>query len=287
MPEEGDQMLMSNDIVCMKCDNKGTMWLGSNGGGLACTIGKKDGLWLFENYGAQHGIPSEEIRAMTFDQRGNPWFATEHILCSFDVATKVITSFSYLDGVDETVLSEGYAVTMGNGNLLFGTLDGYYLVDMKKLMASSGSLLKLMITDFILNGDIQSPRLNKTFDYYVPGSRRVELRSDNDEFAFRFAALNYQLQHRVHYQYMLEGYDKDWITADKMRTATYNDVPAGTYTFKVKAYLLESPDQYDIRTMEVFIPSFWLLSPPMLIVYGVILLFAALAFLYRMRAKKR
>jgi hypothetical protein len=86
---------------------------------------------------------------------------------------------------------------------------------------------------------------------------------------------------------MLEGYDKDWITADKMRTATYNDVPAGTYTFKVKAYLLESPDQYDIRTMEVFIPSFWLLSPPMLIVYGVILLFAALAILYRMRAKKR
>ena len=287
MPEEGDQMLMSNDIVCMKCDNKGTMWLGSNGGGLACTIGKKDGLWLFENYGAQHGIPSEEIRAMTFDQRGNPWFATEHILCSFDVATKVITSFSYLDGVDETVLSEGYAVTMGNGNLLFGTLDGYYLVDMKKLMASSGSLLKLMITDFILNGDIQSPRLNKTFDYYVPGSRRVELRSDNDEFAFRFAALNYQLQHRVHYQYMLEGYDKDWITADKTRTAVYNGVPAGTYTFKVKAYLLESPDQYDIRTMEVFIPSFWLLSPPMLIVYGVILLLAALAILYRMRAKKR
>jgi hypothetical protein len=39
--------------------------------------------------------------------------------------------------------------------------------------------------------------------------------------------------------------------------------------------------------MEVFIPSFWLLSPPRLIAYGVILLFAALAILYRMRAKKR
>ena len=47
---------------------------------------------------------------------------------------------------------------MGNGDLLFGTLDGYYLVDLKKLMASSGSLLKLQITDFFIGDQIQSPR---------------------------------------------------------------------------------------------------------------------------------
>jgi ligand-binding sensor domain-containing protein len=285
MPEEGNQMLMSNDIVCMKCDAKGTMWLGSNGGGLACTTGKEGDTWLFDNYGAHDGIPSEEIRSITFDQRGNPWFATEHILCSFDIATKVITTFSYLDGVDETVISEGGAVTMGNGDLLFGTLDGYYLVDLKKLMASSGSLLKLQITDFLINGDVQSPRLNKTFDYYVPSRRSVELPDRNKEITFRFASLNYQLQHRVHYQYMLEGYDKDWMNADRERTATYSGLPAGTYTFKVKAYLLESPDQYDIRTMEVIVPSLWLLSTPALIIYGLLLIGLALFIYYRIRSK--
>ena len=285
MPEEGNQMLMSNDIVCMKCDAKGTMWLGSNGGGLACTTGKEGDTWLFDNYGAHDGIPSEEIRSITFDQRGNPWFATEHILCSFDIATKVITTFSYLDGVDETVISEGGAVTMGNGDLLFGTLDGYYLVDLKKLMASSGSLLKLQITDFLINGDVQSPRLNKTFDYYVPSRRSVKLPDRNKEITFRFASLNYQLQHRVHYQYMLEGYDKDWMNADRERTATYSGLPAGTYTFKVKAYLLESPDQYDIRTMEVIVPSLWLLSTPALIIYGLLLIGLALFIYYRIRSK--
>lgn len=285
MPQEGEQMLMSNDIVCMKCDKQGTMWLGSNGGGLACTTGKKDGVWLFENYGAVDGIPSEEIRSITFDQRGNPWFATEHILCSFDIATKVVTTFSYLDGVDETVLSEGNAVTMGNGDLLFGTLEGYYVVDLKKLMASSGSLLKLQITDFFYNKEIQSPRLNKTFDYYIPSSRKVKLPDHNGDFAFRFAALNYQLQHRVHYQYMLEGYDKDWQSAGRDRIAIYSDVPGGTYTFKVKAYLLESPDQYDIRTMEVIVPSPFYLSTFALIIYGIVLAFLALALFYKIRSK--
>ena len=174
---------------------------------------------------------------------------------------------------------------MGNGDLLFGTLDGYYLVDLKKLMASSGSLLKLQITDFLINGDVQSPRLNKTFDYYVPSRRSVKLPDRNGEITFRFASLNYQLQHRVHYQYMLEGYDKDWMNADRERTATYSGLPAGTYTFKVKAYLLESPDQYDIRTMEVIVPSLWLLSTPALIIYGLLLIVLVLFIYYRIRSK--
>ena len=152
-------------------------------------------------------------------------------------------------------------------------------------MASSGSLLKLQITDFLINGDVQSPRLNKTFDYYVPSRRSVELPDRNGEITFRFASLNYQLQHRVHYQYMLEGYDKDWMNADRERTATYSGLPAGTYTFKVKAYLLESPDQYDIRTMEVIVPSLWLLSTPALIIYGLLLIGLALFIYYRIRSK--
>ena len=139
----------------------------------------------------------------------------------------------------------------GNGDILFGTLDGYYIVDRKKLMATSGSLLKLQITDFLLNDVWQSPRLGSEINYYVPGSKHVEIPRGASNFGFRFAALNYQLQHRIHYQFMLEGYDKDWRNADKMRLVIYNDVPSGKYTFKVKAFLLESPDKYDIRTIEV------------------------------------
>ena len=230
------------------------MWLGTNGGGLGHMIGKEDdGSWRFDVFDAQDGLPSEEIRSITFDEKGNAWFSTEHIICSFNVDKRIFTTFSNLDGVDETRISEGGAVMRGNGDILFGTLDGYYIVDRKKLMASSGSLLKLQITDFLLNDVWQSPRLGSEIKYYVPGSKSVEIPKGATNFGFRFAALNYQLQHRIHYQYMLEGYDKDWKNADKMRLVIYNDVPAGKYTFKVKAFLLESPEKYDIRTMEVIV----------------------------------
>ncbi len=286
MPEQSDKMLMSNDIVCLKRDTKGTMWVGTNGGGIGYTIGKDgDGTWLFDTFDAKDGLPSEEIRSITFDQRGNAWFATEHIICSFDVSKKIFTTFSSLDGVDETTMSEGGAIATGNGNILFGTLDGYYVVDRKKLMTSTGSLLKLNITDFFIDDELQSPRLNNNYDYYVPVSKSVEITRGHTSFAFRFAALNYQLQHRVHYQYMLEGYDKDWQNADKNRMAYYSDVPSGTYKFKVKAFLLESPEKYDMRSMEVVVPSFFLLSSTAIWIYLGILLLVLLFLLFWFRGK--
>ena len=287
MPSEGDQVLMSNDIIILKRDNRGHMWVGSNGGGIAYSIGKdKDGNWLFENYGAKDGLPSEEIRSITFDQHGNAWFATEHIISTLDIEKKIFTTFSNLDGVDETMMSEGGAITLENDDILFGTINGYYVVDRSKLMAEKGSLLKLQITDFFVNGELQSPRFNDNYDFYAPMARRIKLPLNSKSFGFRFAAMNYALQHRVHYQYMLEGYEEEWHNAERNRIATYDKLKAGTYTFKVKAFLLESPEKFDLRTVEVVVPAFTGYGQIIYWIIGFVVLAVLLWLLFRMRRKK-
>ena len=267
-PESLEDGLQSSDVVYLTTDKEGNMWVGTNSGGLSCAKKQdENGAWLFENFGVKNGLPTEEIRSITFDNDGNGWIGTDHILCSFNVKKKIFTAFSNLDGVDDTMLSEGAAISANNGNILFGTLNGYYVVDRSKLTAKKGSLLRLHITDFFLNDELQSPRLTNTYDYYVPESRIVTIPNHSDAFSFRFAALNYQLQHRVHYQYKLNGYDNDWRNAGKDRTATYEDIPAGTYQFQVKAFLLESPDNFDIRTIEVVVPPLFIFSPAAIWIY--------------------
>ena len=280
--------LASNDIVTLVPDKHGNMWVGTNGGGLSCsTIKDDDGCWHFDNFGIAQGLPSEEIHSMTFDQKDNVWFATDHILCSFDTKKKIFTTFSNLDGVDDTMCSEGAAIALPNGTVLFGTLDGYYVVDRNRLITKTGSLLKLRITDFYLNDELQSPRLQDTFNHYVPESKRVKLPEHNGTFAFRFASLNYQYQHRVHYQYRLEGYDEDWQNATKERKAHYSNVPAGTYRFQVKAFLLESPENYDIRTIEVVVPPVFILSTAAIWIYLLILSIAGIYGLWWYQEKLR
>ena len=272
MTDRLEDGLMSNDIVYLASDAKGTMWIGTNSGGLSYVTGRDEhGGYKFKNYGIADGLPSEEIRGMAFDEKGNVWFSTDHVLSSFDVKKQIFTTYSQLDGVDETMCSEGSVIMGEGGNILIGTLNGYYTIDRKKLKNATGSLLKLRITDFYLDDELQSPRLNDTYDFYVPESRKVELPSHSSAFAFRFAALNYQLQHRMVYQYKLDGYDRDWVNADKTRTAHYHNVPAGTYRFQVKAFLLESPEAYDTRTIEITVPPSPLLSPAAVWVYMVLM----------------
>ncbi len=279
--ESPDHILMSNDIVCLAQDRQGNMWVGTNGGGLAHTVGQdQEGRWLFEHFGSKDGLPSEEIRSITFDNRNNAWFATDHVLCSFDVSKRIFTTFSSLDGVDETMCSEGAAITLPNGNILFGTLNGYYLVDRSKLATTAGNILKLRITDFWLDDELQSPRFSDKFSYYVPDSRSVSLPDHGSSFSFRFASLNYQLQHRVHYQYMLHGYDSDWQNADKSRTISYANLPTGTYRLRIKAFLLESPEKYDMKTIEIEVPPYFLLSSKAIWIYMLLCVVLGLGILF-------
>ena len=282
MSNDGESMPLSIDIICIRRDQQGGMWIGTNGGGIGYTRKKdQEGRWMMNIFDAQNGLPSDEIRSITFDEKGNTWFAAEHIISSFDPEKNIFTTFAELDGLDETRISEGGAITIGNGNVLFGTLNGYYEVDRQKLMASDGALLKLQITDFLLSDVWQSPRLGSKIDYYVPESKRVKIPSGANNFGFRFAALNYQLQHRVHYQYMLEGFDKDWKNADNMHMAIYNDVPSGTYVFRVKAFLLESPEKYDIRTIEIEVKGALPFGPAFKWVIGILVLLMIAFFCYK------
>ncbi len=275
------QQLASNDIVQIVNDGHDVMWIATNGGGLSRTIGTdKCGNILFESFGGKDELPSDEVRSITFDQYGNVWFATDHIICSYDVHKHLFTSLSLQDGVDDTMCSECAAITLNDGKMLFGTLNGYYTVDRKNLINCHASMLKLKITDFFINDELITPRLNDYYTYYVPDSKSVELPSRSSVFSFRFASLNYQLQHRVHYQCLLAGYDKTWHNVGHDRMISYSNIPAGTYEFQVKAFLLESPDKYDIRKITVIVPPYLFASTGAMEIYLVLFIIGIIAAIY-------
>ena len=86
---------------------------------------------------------------------------------------------------------------------------------------------------------------------------------------------------------MLEGYDDDWQNAPKDRIATYSGVPGGTYKFKVKAFLLESPDKYDMRTITIIVPPHFLLSTTAIWIYLILLAALAIFLMIRYQDKLR
>jgi hypothetical protein len=277
-----ENILMSNDVVCLTKDRNETIWIGTNGGGVSRVIGQDaDKNYLFESFTAEDGLPSEEIRAITFDEQNKVWFATDNSICSMEPEKRIITAYTLLDGIDNTQISEAAAVSLPNKEVLFGTIEGIYSINRNKLSGKESSMLKLRITDFFLDDVLQSPRFNNRYNYYVPDARTVKLPTGSHVVSFRFASLNYQLQHRVHYQYKLEGYDSEWTNAPKSRTVSYNNIPSGTYLFRVKAFLLESPEKYDLRTLEIVVPPPFLLSGAAIWIYMLLAVVLALSLMIR------
>lgn len=274
------EQMANNDIVEIKKSPIGDMWIATNGGGLIKSIGKdNDGKWRFNNFGLSNGLPSEELRGITFSHDGHVWFSSDQIICSYDPQKQLFTTFSIQDGVGDIACSECSAYTLPDDRMLFGTLNGYYIVDKKLLTTTNGSDFKLAITDFFVNDKRMTPRENNTYDYYIPDSERVELPSRSSVFSIRFASLNYQLQHRVHYMYMLEGYDNKWISANDTRAVSYSDVPAGEYTFRVKAFLLENPNKFDERKIKIIVPPYMFASAAAMWVYLILIIGGICGFL--------
>ena len=56
----------------------------------------------------------------------------------------------------------------------------------------------------------------------------------DNKVVFDFASLSYRNPSKNQYSYYLDGYESDWIYSDNRRFATYTNLPAGKYTFKVK-----------------------------------------------------
>jgi signal transduction histidine kinase len=87
----------------------------------------------------------------------------------------------------------------------------------------------VVITRFlVLNEPVQ---LTRSSD----GLEEVRLSHSQDFFSFEFVALNYTAPEKNHYEYIMEGFDREWTQAGTRRYAAYTHLDPGSYTFRVRA----------------------------------------------------
>ena len=89
--------------------------------------------------------------------------------------------------------------------------------------------------DVVLSAHSRYEQLATVYSNDGKKAETIELSYQDDFIIFRFAALEHASSDKNHYRYRLEGFDEDWIEAGPDRAATYRSLPAGDYTFTVKA----------------------------------------------------
>ncbi|MBP6759928.1 MAG: response regulator, partial [Flavobacterium sp.] len=117
-----------------------------------------------------------------------------------------------------------------------------------------------------INGQVP---LVKDFNY----DRKIELEYKNRNFSLQFSVPSFANEKLNKFQYMLEGFDKDWITTNSnSRTVQYTNLYPGNYVFKIMASNSDGHwsevASYKIKVL----PPFWL-TPTALLLFLVLLFF--------------
>ena len=115
--------------------------------------------------------------------------------------------------------------------------------------------------------------------YALP--QNLVLPYENNNVSFEFNAIEPGKASFVNYQYMLEGYDKDWSAVLQKTSASFGNISEGTYIFKVRAQSPEGvwsePITYTFKILPQWFRTWW--------AYSLYVLFigAVLYLLYRWR----
>ena len=250
--------LSNNTISDILEDHLGNIWV--------CTLGGLDVIdpktHHFTIYKIKDGLPNEYTQAILEDDKGMLWVSTNNGISKFDPIKKTFKNFTTENGLQADEFKEHSAFKSRTGALYFGGVHGFnsFFPDQMTLPQYNPPLVltKFQIFNKTIeaakNADDPSPLKED-----ISETKSITLSHDQSVISFEYASLDYLSPAKKKYAYILEGFDKGWNYVDDKNIAVYTNIPAGTYTFKVKSQ--NSAGNWSPKTLNlevIIVPPFWL-----------------------------
>jgi signal transduction histidine kinase/ligand-binding sensor domain-containing protein/DNA-binding response OmpR family regulator len=209
-----------SEIKAICEDHKGRIWIGTTGSGFSRFIPSTG---TFTTYTTQQGLSHDIVNGMQEDLQGNLWISTENGLTRFNPEKSTFEIFYFANNTLGNLFSEASCFRTHNGQLLMGSLSGFYGFYPEQLKTVSADA-PVILTGFNIAGSNQR----------VNASREITLEPGQKVFSIEFASLAFKNPQQNKYTYILEKYEDEWNTPAGYNIATYRNLPPGKYTFRVR-----------------------------------------------------
>jgi two-component system sensor histidine kinase ChiS len=222
--------LSSNAVPAIYEDRTGTFWVGTDDG-----LNKFDrATESFSHYTEKDGLANDSIAGILEDDEGNLWISSSHGLSKFNPRTEEFKNYDERDGLQSDEFNRAACHRGQKGEMFFGGVNGFnafYPANIK----DNPHVPPVILNDFqIFNKPVaigDASPLQKP----IGETEEITLSYRDYVFSFGFAALDYTAPQKNQYAYILDGFDQDWNYVDSTRRfATYANLPAGMYNFRVK-----------------------------------------------------
>ncbi|MCQ2143462.1 MAG: response regulator, partial [Bacteroidales bacterium] len=258
-------------------DSSGRLWvLGIEGYINLLTEGRKDdSIPSFRSLDINVGNLSNTAESIEEDGHGQFWIGGVNLL-KFNPETWEITTFNESNGLQNRSFKIYSSAKLSSGELVFGGVNGFSIFKPESLTTSSIKPRIVLEELSILGQEVgvgqvfgKKPILDKTLN----NTSRIILPYKFNSLSISFAALHYTSPANNKCQYILEGYDKIWQNSiGKDNRAVYSNLPAGTYTFKVKGSNCDSLWEEESTDLTIKVRPPFARSFPAVFLYAILLL---------------
>jgi len=247
-----------NTVVSIHETLSGELWLGTYGSGVN-KFDPENGKFI--RYGRKHGLPNEMVPAILEDDQGNLWISTFKGLSKFDPKSRIFRNYSPSDGIQSSEFNRNCALKTRKGELLFGGNKGVTLFDPDKIQDNT-LLSNVVLTDFrLFNRPVPVGRTYENriiLDKSITFTQELELSYKDYVFSLDYAGVHSVTPEKNRYAYMMVGLEKEWNYVGNKTSATYTNLPAGKFVFKVKAANNDGIWNEQPTTLTIVItPPFW------------------------------
>lgn len=223
--------LSHSRILAVQEDNIGNLWIATASGVNKLEIETEK----LSFYNSENGLPNNFINGLLVESDSVIWISTDVGLSRMNTITELFRNFSEEDGLSKNEFNRMSFYKASDGRMYFGGLDGVnaFYPGTKFIKERRKTEGRILFTSF--------SEYNEKLDSLTV--RNAGLRSDekiNLPWSTAFFTLSFSLADyanpRTHlFSYKLDGYDNDWSEPLDVNSMRYNNIPAGNYTFRVRA----------------------------------------------------
>ena len=246
--------LGGEEIWAMTEDSNGTMWLGTRNHGIYA-YREPD----LRHFSASDGLLSNFICGLAADKDGTLWISSPEAISSIPVdqplgesrSNNLVFARPYLlpRGAEDLRFSAGRfpnALVDARGIVWFATTSGPVYVDTSPSSLNRASDRPVPVITSVLADDA-----------YMQMVPKMRIPSGSKLLTFTFGTIYLGSEQDVLLAYRLQRADDKWTVSAGPHQVEYRGLPAGSYTFELRAYSRAQPDTWKDTRVSFVVPVIW------------------------------
>ncbi len=229
--DDNNKNSISSDFAwVMLQDHENNLWVGTQSAGInfLSNANIANNNFSFQHFDIKNGMKDQTVYGFSQDSVGKIWFSSNKGISRYSPKHNNFKHFDKRHGLIDMEYNHGAVFKANNNTIYFGSAKGFTSVNPQNIFKDQPAP-EVRLTNILKLNEAMS------FKQKLSTITELEFAYSDQLIAFEYVGLNFSAPESTRYKYRMQGFDSEWIDANKLRRATYTNLPAGNYRLQIIA----------------------------------------------------